>query len=348
MNAMRPLLLPLVPLYGAGVAIRNWFFDIGLLHSQKVGVPVISVGNLSAGGSGKTPFVELLSKRLMLAGRKVAIVSRGYKRESSGMLVVSNGAVQCAEASLAGDEPAQMAAKLLGVVVIVDERRARGAAYAIEKFGADVIILDDGFQHRYLKRDLDVLVLPVDEVEEPGWLLPAGDRREPIASIRRASLIAITRCESIEQFRKAKAVIRKTTGQPVIGLTTKVSALRRASSRFSIDLGGIRGKTVVAFSGIGNPESFSRTLNGLGVEVKEHVVFPDHHKYRQSDLRNLEHLMAETRSDFCVTTEKDVARLSSPKNETQSFLEKTPVFFVEIEQSVIAGETELIERIDKL
>ncbi len=345
---MRPLLLPFVPLYGAGVAIRNWLFDFGLLRSRKVGVPVISVGNLSAGGSGKTPFVELLAKRLMLAGRKVAIVSRGYKRESSGTLVVSNGAVQCAEASDAGDEPAQMAAKLTGAVVIVDERRVRGAEYAIEKFGANVIILDDGFQHRYLKRDLDILALPVAEVEESGWLLPAGNRREPFASIKRASLIAVTRCESIEQFHKAKAIVQKWTGKPVVGVATKVSAFRRASSRFSINLGGIKGKTAVAFSGIGNPESFARTLNSLGLEVKEHVVFPDHHLYRENELRNLEKLLAETRADYCVTTEKDVARLSSLKNEFQSFLEKTPLFFVEIEQSVIAGETELNEGIDKL
>ena len=345
---MRPLLLPFVPLYGAGVAIRNWFFDFGLLRSKNVGVPVISVGNLSAGGSGKTPFVELLAKRLMLAGRKVAVVSRGYKRESSGMLVVSNGTVQCAEASDAGDEPTQMAAKLAGAVVIVDERRVRAAEYAVEKFGVNVIILDDGFQHRYLKRELDIVVLPVDEVEDPGWMLPAGDRREPMTSVKRASLIALSRCESIEQFQKAKAIVQRRTDKPVIGVTTKVSAFRRASSRFSIDLGGIKGKTVVAFSGIGSPDSFARTLNSLGLDVKRYVVFPDHHIYQDSELRNLENLMVQARADYCVTTEKDVARLSSPRNEFQSFLKKAPLFFVEIEQSVIAGETELNERIDKL
>ena len=345
---MRPLLLPFVPLYGAGVAIRNWFFDIGLLRSHEVGVPVVSVGNLSAGGSGKTPLVELLAKRLMTTGRKVAIISRGYKRQSSGTLVVSNGSVQCAEAWVAGDEPAQMAAKLTGAVVIVDEKRSRGAEYAIRKFGSNVIILDDGFQHRYVRRNLDIVVLPVNEVEDSGWMLPAGNRREPMTSIKRASLIALSRCESIGQFQKAKAIVRRWTDKPVIGLTIKVSAFRRASSRFSIDLGGIKGKTAVAFSGIGNPDSFARTLNSLGLEVKKCVVFPDHHFYRESELKNLERLMAETRADYCVTTEKDIARLSSGGNEYQSFLEKTPLFLVEIEQSVIAGETELNEGMNKL
>jgi tetraacyldisaccharide 4'-kinase len=284
----------------------------------------------------------------MLAGRRVAIVSRGYKRESSGILVVSNGSVQCAEAWVAGDEPAQMAAKLTGAVVIVDERRTRGAEYAIGKFGSNLIILDDGFQHRYLKRDLDIVVLPVDEVGDTGWMLPAGNRREPMTSIKRASLVALSRCESIEQFQNAKAIVRRWTDKPIIGVTTKVSAFRRASSRFSIDLGGIKGKTAVAFSGIGNPDSFARTLNSLGLEVKKHVVFPDHHFYRKSEMKNLEHLLAETRVDYCVTTEKDIARLSSGEDELKSFLENAPLYFVEIEQSVIAGETELNEGMNKL
>jgi tetraacyldisaccharide 4'-kinase len=345
---MRSLLLPMVPLYGAGIAIRNWLFDIGILSSKDVGVPVISVGNLSSGGSGKTPLVELLAKRLTLAGKKVAIVSRGYKRESSGTLVVSNGTVQCAEASAAGDEPAQMAAKLMGAVVIVDERRVRGATYAIEKFGSNVVILDDGFQHRYLRRNLDIVVLPVAEIEESGWMLPAGNRREPMSCIKRASLIAVSRCESVEQFQKAKGVVQKWTGKPVIGLMTKVGAFRRAGSRFSVDLGGIRGKSAVVFSGIGSPESFRRTLNSLGLDVRESIDFPDHHMFRESELKNLEMRLRESGADFCVTTEKDVARLTTPRKEFKSFLENVPLFYVEIEHAMIAGETELNERIDNL
>ena len=345
---MRPLLLPLVPLYGAGVAIRNGLFDIGLLRSKKVNVPVISVGNLSAGGSGKTPLVELLARRLMQAGRKVAIISRGYKRQSTGTLVVSNGGVQCAEAAAAGDEPAQMASKLTGAVVVVDERRSRGAEYAIQKFGADVILLDDGFQHRYLKRDVDIVVIPVNEVEKPGRLLPAGNRREPISSLRRASFIALSRCESLEDFSKANAILQKRIQKPVIGLTTKVSAFRRASSRFSVDLGGLKGKTAIAFSGIGTPRAFVRTVQALGLELKRHVVFPDHHAYEAGDLRSLETLMKDSGADYCITTEKDVARLSSPNDEVKRFIEQTPLFFVEIEQSVIAGEIVLHQIIDSL
>jgi tetraacyldisaccharide 4'-kinase len=345
---VRPLLLPCVPLYGAAVVLRNVFFDVGILRTQKVSAPVISVGNLSAGGSGKTPFVELLAKRLMHAGRKVAVVSRGYRREGSGLLVVSNGTVQCADASAAGDEPAQMAAKLAGAVVIVDKQRTRGASYAIEKFGANVIILDDGFQHRSLQRDLDVLVIPVSEVKNPGMLLPAGNRREPVSSIRRASMVAVSRCESIAQFETAKAIVRKWTDRPVIGLTTRIAAFRRASSRFSVDIAGMKGKPVLAFSGIGTPESFDHALLGLGLDVKKHVRFPDHYHYRSDDLDRLRLLLGDVGADYCVTTEKDVARLSARKDDYQKFLEETPLFYLEIEHDVLAGEQELKEGMDRL
>lgn len=344
---MRPLLLPFVPVYGAGVAIRNWFFDIGVLQTHRVGVPVISVGNISVGGSGKTPFVELLAKRLTQKGRRVAIVSRGYKRRSRGTLVVSNGSIQCAEASDSGDEAAQMASKLAGVVVVVDEQRARGAAYAVQKFGVGVVVLDDGFQHRYLHRDADIVVLPAHDAAEPGRMLPAGNRREPLSSLRRATMIAVSRCETIDEFQRAKALLLRCVEKPVIGLNTTVSAFRRASTKFSLDLSGLKGRSVVAFSGVGNPRSFGRTLDGLGLEVKKHFVFPDHHFYQENELRELENSLREQRADYLVTTEKDIARLTSQDEGRKLFLERSPLFYVEIEQNVLAGESSLNEMIDR-
>jgi tetraacyldisaccharide 4'-kinase len=344
---MRPLLLPFSYVFGAGVVLRNWFFEIGALRSLPVGVPVISVGNIESGGVGKTPFVELLVKKFIQKGRKVAVVSRGYKRSGSGTVVVSNGSVQCAEASESGDEPAQMASKLTGVIVIVDEQRVRGALYAIEKFGVNIIILDDGFQHRYLRRDADIVILSVEDIQKPGWMLPAGNRREPLSSLRRASLIAISRCESIEEFEKAQAVVRGWTDKSVIGLSTKVSAFRRASSRFSVDLAGLKGKSALAFSGIGNPQSFEKTLRSVGLEVKKHVVFSDHHSYSDNELRDLENEVRELSVDFLVTTEKDVARLNTGDSGRMSFLERVPLFYAEIEQAVMSGESVLNELIDR-
>ncbi len=346
-NILRPLLLPFSYLFGAGVVIRNWFFDNGILRSQSVGIPVISVGNISAGGVGKTPFVELLVRKLIHRGRKVAVVSRGYKRATSGTLVVSNGSVRCAEASDSGDEPAQMAAKLDGAVVVVDEQRVRGAHYAMSTFGANVVVLDDGFQHRYLRRDADVVILSATEASNPGWVLPAGNRREPLSSLRRATLIAVSRCEGVQHFEDALHALRRWTDKPAIGLATKVSAFRKASTRFSVDLGGLKGKSVMAFSGIGNPESFEKTLRSIGLEIRNHVAFSDHHAYSGSELVALEKRALDLGVDFLVTTEKDVARLDSRNAAHMTFLERVPLYYIEIEQTVLHGESLLNELLDK-
>jgi len=344
----RPYLVPLVPFYAAGVVARNWFFDIGLLRTAEAGVPVISVGNLDAGGAGKTPVVEMIARTLVRNGRKVAIVSRGYGRTTSGMVVVSNGSVICAEASASGDEPAQMAAKLNGVRVIVDEVRSRGAQYAVSKLGADVIVLDDGFQHRYLRRNVDIVVVPADRAGDMGMMLPAGNRREPLRSLDRATLVAVSRCESVQNFDAAKQALRSLTKKPMIGLTTKISAVRRTTTRFSVDLAGLKGKSAVAFSGIGNPSSFEKTIAMLGVTLKSHRIFPDHHEYGISELRSLEASLKVHAADFLLTTEKDLARLSSSGDERREFLERTPSFFVEIEQQILEGGPALDDVLDRI
>lgn len=344
---MRLLLLPLSWLFGVGVTLRNWFFDIGLIRSEQAGVPVISVGNLSAGGVGKTPFVELLARRLMDRGKKVAIVSRGYKRKGSGTLVVSNGSVQCAEADLAGDEPAQLAAKLQGAVVIVDERRVRGARYAHSMFKADIVILDDGFQHRSLRRDLDVVLLPVQELARGRHLLPAGNYRESSSAFRRCDGIVLTRCENADQFEKALSDLRLITDKPAIGVTTRITAVRRAQSRFSLDLNGLPGKKVVAFSGIGDAPSFELTLQSLKWEIVRFLPYPDHHRYGIEDLRTIEKALKTGEAEYLVTTEKDWFRLKASGEAARELLNRTPLFFVEIEHTLVAGERLLEEWLNR-
>ncbi|MBI3586791.1 MAG: tetraacyldisaccharide 4'-kinase [Ignavibacteriales bacterium] len=335
---MRTLLLPFSLLYGAGVMLRNWFFDIGIFKTHKVGVPVISVGNISAGGVGKTPFVELLAKRFSQQGRKVAIVSRGYKRGGSGTVVVSNGAQQCAEADKSGDEPAQLAAKLKGVVVIVDEDRVRGARYAVKTFKAQIILLDDGFQHRYVHRDVDIVIVSLEEIFTGDWLLPAGNRREPVSSLRRANLVVISRCGNNEQFQRAKLLLDQHIDKPVAGVMTQASAFRRAKSNFSLDLNGVQGKKIVAFSGIGNPAQFEQTIVSLKMEMKKHLVFADHHRYTEENLKKIEQVFASSNADYLVTTEKDIARLGGIGPIVQGFFDRTPTYYIEIEQKIIAGE----------
>lgn len=317
--------------------LRNWFFDTGIFKTHKVGVLVISVGNISAGGVGKTPLVELLAKRFLQQGRKVAIVSRGYKREGSGTVVVSNGAQQCAEADKSGDEPAQLAAKLKGVVVIVDEDRVRGARYAVKTFKAQIILLDDGFQHRYLHRDVDIVIVSLEEILKGDWLLPAGNRREPVNSLRRANLVVVSRCGNNEQFQKAKLLLDQQIGKPIVGVMTQASAFRRAKSNFSLDLNGLQGKKIVAFSGIGNPAQFEQTIVSLKMEMKEHLVFADHHRYTEENLKKIEQVFVSSNADYLVTTEKDIARLGGMGSPAQDFFDRTPTYYIEIEQKIIAG-----------
>jgi tetraacyldisaccharide 4'-kinase len=334
--------------YGAGVALRNLLFDIGILKAHKAGVPVVSVGNISAGGVGKTPFVELLTRMLTQRGRKVAVLSRGYKRRSAGTVVVSNGQVLCAEADTAGDEPAMMAAKLHGVVVVVDERRARAAQYVARQFAVDVLVLDDAFQHRYLRRDLDIVLLSADEFRAGNHLLPAGNRREPLTALSRADLLVVSQVEDLEGLRRVEESLRALADRPVIGVRTRVSAFKKAHSGFSVDLKSLKGKEVVAFSGIGNPNAFELTLRSMGLEVKRHFRFADHHRFVNEDLQRLERACRELGVDFLVTTEKDVTRLKGCTSRGREFAERNPLFYVEIEHEVIRGEEVLKEVLARL
>ena len=346
-HSLRILLIPFSFLYGLGVVIRNWLFDIGLFGMRRIAVPVVSVGNISTGGVGKTPFVELLARRFSQRGHKVAIVSRGYKRKGSGTVVVSNGRTICAEADVAGDEPAQLAAKLTDVVVIVDERRARGAQYAVEKFKSSLVLLDDGFQHRSLHRDLDIAVVSVDEVFEPAWLLPAGNCREPRRSLLRADLVVISRCDDVTEFDRAKERVERWVDKPIIGVGTRVNAVRRAKSNFSIDLGGLNGKSVVAFSGIGDPRSFERVLGSLKLNIKRHLAFPDHHRFSEQDVSKVLGTFRQEGAEYLLTTEKDVARLGGMRETANDLFENNPVFYVEIEQVVLSGEEVLQQRLQR-
>ncbi|MBM2840054.1 MAG: tetraacyldisaccharide 4'-kinase, partial [Bacteroidetes bacterium] len=193
---MKYLLIPFSWLYGFIIYCRNKAFDWKLLDSVEVGVPVISVGNLTMGGTGKTPLVEYIVKLCLAKGRKVAVVSRGYKRESGGVVVVSDGKSLLANAAQAGDEPVQIAKKFPGAIVIVGERRVDAARMAIDEFGVNAIVLDDGFQHRFLRRDLDILVLDARKDLSRIPMIPAGERREPLASIKRANVVAFSRTDA--------------------------------------------------------------------------------------------------------------------------------------------------------
>jgi tetraacyldisaccharide 4'-kinase len=347
MRRARLFLLPFSLFYWLGVAVRNWFFDIGVLKSKKVNASVISVGNVSAGGVGKTPFVELLIERLKI-NHQLAVVSRGYGRKTAGTVVVSDGRGKLSSVENSGDEPIQLAHKYPELIVVVDEQRVRGVRKAIE-LGAKLILLDDGFQHRYLHRDIDIVILTADEILNGDLLLPAGNRREPLTSLKRADLIVITRCADTKEYEHACAVGRERNSlpskTPTVGLKTDLKIFKRASSNEIVKADKFENKNVIAFSGIGNAKSFEDLIEKANVKVVKHFAFSDHHWYKDNDIKAITDARKQTNAEFIITTEKDTMRL---RERFAGFLETEPVIVAEIRMEIISGEQKLNELLNRI
>jgi tetraacyldisaccharide 4'-kinase len=344
---MRKLLLPCSLLYWLAVVLRNWFFDIGILKTTKVGVPVISIGNISAGGVGKTPIVEMFIEKLS-GGKQIAVVSRGYGRKSVGTIVVSDGCGNFASVEDAGDEPSQLARKFSNLIVVVDEKRVRGAQKAVE-LGAKMILMDDGFQHRYLHRDLNLVVMTAEEILNGDWLLPAGNRREPMSSLKRADLVVVSRCADMTEYELVKRTIKprfKTRphpnpllrGEGIIGVQTKLKSFKRTLTNEIVEAGQFVGKKIIAVSGIGNPKTFESLLADTGMIVVKHFVFSDHYWFSDEDIQTIIKARKALSVDFIVTTEKDFMRL---RERFVEFLETEPVIVAEIQQVFVAGKDRL-------
>lgn len=290
-------------LYGAIVGARNRHYDKPGAAKQ-VALPVISVGNLTAGGTGKTPIVAWLARGLLDRGRRPAIVSRGYGGTAGkGPLFVSDGSGPRLDAGRCGDEPHLLARTLPGVTVIVGSDRCAGAE-AAHTHGCDVVLLDDGFQHRRLHRDLDLLLLDAGAPFDNGRLLPAGLLREAVSGLARADAILITRTRPGEDHPEIESEIRRHNP------TAPISLAGHEPVGF-VDLEGTivkRPSRALAFSGIGNPESFRSDLHGQGIELVDFRAFADHHPYTAEELRELQDDATEAGATL-VTTEKDLARI---------------------------------------
>jgi tetraacyldisaccharide 4'-kinase len=332
MERLRLLLLPLSWLYAVIVALRNWMFDAGVRGSERVDAYVISVGNISAGGAGKTPLVEWLISRLM-PSVPVAVVSRGYGRTSKGTVLVQYGGERLVGARDAGDELNQIAGSFPACTVVADEQRVRGARTAVE-LGARVVVLDDAFQHRMIARDADIVVMTYSEVVHGAFLIPAGNRREPATGLKRASVIAVTRCEDASQMDAAARSLRSCR-KPLVFLQTAVGTVERSSTHAPADVKRLAGMSAVAFSGIGDPASFERTLVQIGVKVVRHVRFRDHHWYTERDIESIRAAWTSTAAEIILTTQKDVARLSEAPGE--AFLAECPVHTVAIRYEAVRG-----------
>ncbi|HWJ48472.1 MAG TPA: tetraacyldisaccharide 4'-kinase [Candidatus Udaeobacter sp.] len=272
---------PLSSIYGVAVRARNALYDGGRLRARRLEGPVVSVGNLSAGGSGKTPFVMLLGELLKARGVKFDVLSRGYGRMTRGVLLVDPAGL----APHFGDEPLLIARKLQ-VPVIVGENRYEAGTFAESRFGRQIHLLDDGFQHRALARDFDiVLVTPQDASDR---LLPAGRLREPLSALRRADAVAMASGASEESF----PIQGKLVWRVKRGIVTQ----------------GIPARPVV-FCGIARPQSFLLQLRAASVEPAAQAFYRDHHAYHEKDVRELLELKQRSEAGGFVTTEKDAVNL---------------------------------------
>ncbi len=329
---MKPLkwLAPFSLIYGCIVIIRNWFFDIGVLKVTDVGVPVISVGNITAGGTGKTPIVSSAARVYRSLHKKTAIISRGYGRKSSGTVVVSDGTNINTLMEETGDEASMLAQQCPETIVIVDENRVRGARKAIDDFNVEVILLDDGFQHRSIRRTKDIVL--VDSTRSPfeTMMLPAGFRREPLRSLRRADCAIVTKLEGIPEREE---IWEKIDGFGISrGFTSSVecTGLKNITNGIMQSLEMLRGHSVVMFSGIASPENFLKSVKSFGSIIKKDFRFPDHHVYREKELVEIIDAYHSLKADMIVTTEKDMVRL-------QPFLpvfKAVPLFALQIEAAI--------------
>lgn len=284
--------------YGLGVRVRNRAFDLGIKRSHRLAVPVISIGNLTAGGTGKTPIVVRLAALAGARGLRPAILTRGYRRAGS--------------TNLGSDEAALLERNLVGVPVIVDPDRVAGGRRAIAG-GADLLILDDGFQHRRLARTQDVVLLDAREPFGGDALLPRGLLREPVSGLERAHAVIVTRADRIDpaqrEVLRARLAALLPAGTPI--------AFERHAPRDLVDLADgsahelqlLRGARVVAFSGIGDPRTLSETLGASGAEVVTALDFGDHHEFARGDIQRIDAAVARHPGALAITTEKDAMRL---------------------------------------
>jgi tetraacyldisaccharide 4'-kinase len=295
--------------------LRESLYNAGMLRVNRVEVPVISVGNLTLGGTGKTPVVQYIARLLLKEGLRPAIISRGYKGRAGGKVnIVSDGSSVLLDARKAGDEPRLLAETLQGVPVLTGPARTHPARKAVE-YGAGVLILDDGFQHLALARDIDLVLFHADTLAGNSRVFPGGDLREPVKALNRSHAFILTNtCDRNREraARFADLLTRRFPGRPVF-LAEYLPTLAVSSADGSWDretaIEEIRGKALFAFAGIAFPGRFAQTLNDLQLQIRGFIPLADHQRYGRSNLAEILRQAKNAGAEACITTEKDMVKL---------------------------------------
>ena len=329
-------------LFAGVVGLRYFLYRVGLIRRYPLGIQVISIGNVTAGGTGKTPVTEIFARTLAEEGRKVAILSRGYRRKEAPWwrrmftqvidppLVVSDGKRVLLDSATGGDEPYMLASNLPGVAVVVDRDRVKAGRWAIKRLGCDTLILDDGFQYQKLKHSVEVVLVDATNPFGNGHMLPRGVLREPVRHLKRADIIFLTKCRG-DVSAVREEIRRHNQTAEIVECTHAPRVLKDVWSREEFPLDWLRGKTTCTLSGIASPRGFENSLRHLGAKVVWCERYADHHRYDSSEILYALNRTADMGADALVTTEKDAVRF--PRFET------TPVkcLYLRISIEIIRG-----------
>ena len=296
--------------YLVGLRAHRFLYDAGLVRTGRLPCPVVSIGNVTVGGSGKTPLVERAVAALAELGATPAVVSRGYGRRSRGVQVVADRAAVRLDPMTAGDEPVLLATRLPGVPVVVGENRFEAGRVAVERLGASVVVLDDGFQNRTVAKDLEVVVVNGQAPWGNGRIFPRGPLREPLAALRRADLVVVTNPRGAETPAEVAGALRRHgAAAPITVARYEAVEARRPADARGAPPGTLRGRRLWAFAGLGSPAGFFATAAELGVDVAGTTSYPDHHWYAPDALGALVRRARAAGAEGLLTTEKDWMRL---------------------------------------
>ncbi|MDQ3088596.1 MAG: tetraacyldisaccharide 4'-kinase [Acidobacteriota bacterium] len=325
-------------LYGAIIKARNVLYDKGAFKSSSLGVPTVSIGNITVGGTGKTPLVAFVAEILAAQGEKVCILTRGYGRENAKQRVLVSDSEQIlAQPNKAGDEPFELAQKLLGkTVVVADANRVAAGNWARKQFGITAFVLDDGFQHRKIKRELDIVLVDATNPFGNGKLLPSGILREPLAHLKRADAIVITRANLVDNLDNLKSQISDFSQNCSIFVSeNKVANLvnlkefhaEAQSSQSTTDKEQKTKDKGLAFCALGNPNNFFEQLRREDFDLVSTEIFPDHHFYTPKDVAKIERKANETGAKILLTTAKDAVKLKDKDFNLPCFVVESELVF---------------------
>jgi tetraacyldisaccharide 4'-kinase len=358
-SLLRTLLLGSSKLYTFLIKARRFLYNVRILRDATLGVQVIAIGNLTWGGTGKTPVVEKFARELRDEGRNVAILSRGYRskpqpfhvwlknkllfrEDTTPPRIVSDGKSLLLDSDMAGDEPYMLASNLKDVVVLVDKDRVKSGRYAIEKYGCDTLLLDDGFQYWKLAgRRHDVVLIDRQEPFGNEHLQPRGSLREPPSHLARAHTIFITKSDGkTEELRRRIAAANPTA--PVIECIHSPMYLEDVFTGERQELNFLRGRKVGSLSGIAQPESFEQSLVHLGGELVYSKRFADHHRFKQQEVLNAINRGKKRQAEFIITTQKDAVRF--PKLDRRDL----PILFMRVEIKIVSGADDFRDCVRKI